>query len=298
MRIFVTGATGFVGSAIVRELVDAGHRVVGLARSDKAEAELVAAGAQTHRGALEDLDGLRAGAAAADAVIHTAFNHDFSRFAASCAADANVILTLGEALLGSDRPLIVTSAMGILPQGGLVTEDTPPVSSPHAHPRAATEEAARELEGRGVRVAVVRLSPSVHGDGDHGFVPALISIARQTGVSVCVGDGSNRWPAVHRLDAARLYRLVVEQAGVSGVYHAVAEEGVVFRDIAGVIGRRLGIAVELRSTEDAAAHFGWMAHFAAMDIPASSQRTRNMLGWRPEQPGLLVDMDRPGYFGG
>ncbi len=257
MRVFVTGATGFIGSAIVRELLTAGHEVLGLARSDAAAKFLMAAGAQVHRGDLEGLESLRSGAAISDGVIHTAFIHDFSKFKASCETDRHAIEALGSALAGSDRPLIVTS---------------------------------------GVRVAVVRLPPSVHGDGDHGFVPRLIGFAREKGVSAYVGDGLNRWPAVHRLDAAHLYRLVLEKGSAGARYHGVAEEGVPFRDIAGVIGRRLNVPVVSKAPEEATNHFGWFAPFAAIDCPTSSQRTRELLGWQPKQSGLIPDLDRPRYF--
>jgi len=297
MRVFVTGATGFVGSAVVRDLLDAGHEVVGLARSEAGAAAVAAAGAAVHRGDLNDLDGLRRGAAEADGVIHTAFNHDFSRFQASCEEDRRIVGALAEALGGSGRPLIVTSGIGILPPAGLATEDRVAVAGAGATPRVASEEAAAAAAARGLRASVMRLPPTVHGDDDHGFVPLLIDLARRTGVVVTVDDGANRWSAVHRLDAARLYRLAIESAAAEPRWHAVAEEGIPFREIAAVIGRRLGLPVVAKSGQEAAAHFGWFAHFAGLDMAASSARTRDLLGWRPTGPGLLADLDRPAYFG-
>ncbi len=300
MRVFVTGASGFVGSAVVQELIGAGHEVLGLVRSDASAIAVERAGAQAYRGDIDNLETLRAGAAQADCVIHTAFNHDFSKYLEACEADRRIIEALGSALAGSDRPLIVTSAIGTaignLPASGLMTEETRPATGAAAHPRAATEEAAVAVAARGVPVSVVRLPPSVHGDGDHAFVPILIDIARQHGASVYAGDGLNTWPAVHRLDAAALYRLALEAGAAAPRYHAVADEGVPFRDIASVIARRLGVPVVCKTPDDAASHFGWFAHFAAMDVRASSAWTQAQLGWRPRQPGLIADLDRPGYF--
>jgi len=297
MHIFVTGATGFVGSAVVQDLLREGHQVTGLARSDASAQSLAAAGARVHRGDLEDLQSLREGVAEADGVIHTGFNHDFTRFKENSENDRNAIEAIGAVLSGSDRAFVVTSAIGILPQGKLVTEETMP-PSPSPNPRAASEEAARSVAARGVRVSVVRLPLSVHGDGDHAFVPILIKMAREKGASAYVGDGSNRWPAVHRLDAARVFRLALEQGARAAYYHAVAEEGVEFRSIAEVIGRHLDVPVVSKTPEEAADHFAWFAHFAATDVPASSKQTQLALLWQPGQSGLIADINGRSYYQG
>ena len=295
MRVFVTGATGWVGSTVVQDLIAAGHQVLGLCRSDDKAAALAAAGARVHPGTLQDLDSLKSGASQSDAVIHTAFNHDFSKFAENSADEQRAIEAIGVVLEGSDRPLIATSGMALLAPGGIATEQRPPRPASASFPRNP-EAAIAALVARGVCATTVRLPPSVHGHGDHGFVPILIGIARQKGVSAYIGDGVNRWPAVHRLDAARVYRLALERGVEAGPFHAVAEEGVPFKEIAEVIGRRLNIPVVAQSPEAAAEHFGWFARFAAIDCAASSERTRSLLGWRPEQPGLIADVDHPAYF--
>lgn len=291
MRVFLTGATGFIGSAIIPELINAGHQVIGLARSDAGAKSLITAGAQVHRGDLEDLASLRSGAAMSDGVIHCAFNHDFSRYAANCEADRLAIEALGSALVGSDRPLIVTSGTAVvLAPGRLATEEDLPTSSSAGIPRSASEEAAASMLSRGVRVSVMRL-PQVHDRLKQGLVTPLIAVAREKGVSAYVGDGRNRWPAAHVLDTARLYRLALEKGEAGARYHAVAEEGVPLRDIADAIGRRLNLPVVAKSPEEAADHFGWLGLFIGFDAPASSARTRERLGWRPAQVGLITDLE-------
>jgi nucleoside-diphosphate-sugar epimerase len=297
MRVFVTGATGYIGSAVVRELLGTGHQVVGLARSDAAAAALIAAGAAVHRGDLSDLDSLRDGAAAADGIIHTAFNNfsETTDMAASVQADLRAVETIGTALEGSAKPFVVTSVTFLLARlGRLGTEED---VSDTAVPRAAAENAAIALAECGVRSSVVRNALSVHGEGDtRGFVSSLIGIARAKGVSAFVGDGANRWPAVHRLDAARLYRLAVEAAPASSRLHGAAEEGVPFKAIAEVIGRHLNLQVVSIAAEDAGAHFGFLSAFASADNPTSSALTQQRLGWRPEGPGLIADIEQGYYF--
>lgn len=298
MRVFVTGATGFIGSAIVQELIGAGHQVVGLARSDSAAKSLTTAGAEVHRGDLEDLDSLRRGTEAADGVIHTGFIHDFSRFKEVCETDRHAIEAIGSVLIGSDRPFIVTSGTALVSPGRLATEEIRPASHANSHPRVASEEAADSVASKGVRLSVVRLSPSVHGDGDYGFVPMLINTAREKGVSAYVGEGLNRWTAVHKLDAAHLYRLALENATAGTRFHGVAEEGIAFREIAEAIGKHLNIPVVVKAPEEAADHFGWFAAFVTLDCPASSQLTQERLGWNPVQRSLIADLELGTYFNG
>ena len=298
MRAFVTGGTGFIGSAVVRELLGAGHDVVGLARSDEAAAALAAAGADAHRGDLDDLASLRNGAAASDGVIHTAFNNigETTDFAASTRIDREAIEAIGEALAGSGRPLVITSGTGLLEPGKLATEDAAPDPASPAALRIPSEATALSFADWGVRVAVLRLPPSVHGEGDHGFVPALIEIARAAGTSGYPGSGANRWATVHRLDAARLFRLALESAPAGARLHGVGEEGVPVRMIAEVIGQRLHLPVEPVAADDSPDHFGWLTPFITLDAPASSSTTQHLLGWQPEQPGLIEDLEQEHYY--
>jgi nucleoside-diphosphate-sugar epimerase len=295
MLVFVTGATGFIGTAIVRDLIDAGHQVLGLTRTDAGAKSLIDAGAQVHRGDLEDMESLRSGATMSDGVIHTAFNHDFSKFAANCEMDRRAIEALGSALAGSDRPLVVTSGTGLIAPGRIATEDDVPASSSNSLPRVS-EQTAASLAARGVRASVVRL-PQVHDRFKQGLVTYMIALAREKGISAYVGNGLNRWPAVHRLDAAHLYKLVLEKGSAGSRYHAVAEEGVPLREVADAIGRGLKAPVVAISPEEAAQHFGFLGFFVGVDGPASSALTQERLGWRPTtQPGLIADLDRASAF--
>lgn len=295
MRVFVTGASGFIGSAIVQELLSAGHQVLGLVRSDASAATLAQQGAAVHRGDLNDLSSLTAGAQACDAVIHTAFIHDFANFAASCETDRTAIEAIINALAGTGKAFVSTSGIALIAPGGIGTENDGHTTNPQASPRAATEQIVLNAADKGVRSSLVRLPPSVHGAGDHGFVPVLIEVARTKGFAAFIGDGANRWPAVHRFDAARLYRLAVENAAAGPRLHAVAEEGIPMRDIAATIGTALGLPVRSIAASEAKDHFGWIGHFSAIDCPATSTITRNTLGWNPEGPELLADM-KANYF--
>jgi nucleoside-diphosphate-sugar epimerase len=305
MRFFVTGASGWIGSAVIPELISAGHEVVGLARSDASAAALETAGARVQRGTLDDLATLRNAATASDGVIHLAFKHDIAfsgGFEAAADADRRAVETFGGALAGSGRPFVIASGTLMLAPGRVATErdGREPGSAAHLrggpHTRAGTALLTLSLASRGVRAAVLRLPPTVHGEGDHGFLAALVGIARDKGVSGYIGDGSNRWPAVHRLDAAHLFRLAGEQAPPGSALHAVADEGVPIREVAQVIGRHLNVPVASVPPEQAGEHFGWLAPFLGADAPASSALTRDLLGWQPAQPGLLDDLDKGHYF--
>jgi nucleoside-diphosphate-sugar epimerase len=306
MRIFVTGASGWIGSAVVPELIGAGHQVVGLARSDASADTLTAAGAEVHRGTLDDLDSLRSAADASDGVIHLAFKHDLAfsgDFQGAADADRRAVETFGDALAGSERPLLIASGLlGVMP-GHVATERDGHGShaagaafggGPQA--RWETAEFTLSLASQGVRSSIVRLPPTNHGDGDNGFIATLVGIAREKGVSGYIGDGTNRWPAVHRLDSARLFRLAVEKAPAGATLHAVADEGVPVREIAEAIGHHLGLPVSSVAPEDAGGHFSWMGGFLGLDAPASSALTRELLGWQPTQPGLIEDLEEGHYF--
>ncbi len=295
MRIFLTGATGFIGSVIVPELINAGHQVLGLTRSDAGAQSLTAAGAEVHRGSLEDVESLRSGAAKSDGVIHCAFDHDFSNFVANCEKDKRAIEAMGSVLVGSDRPLVITSGtgMGNVVPGQLATEKD--FNPDHPNPRVASELAGISVAQQGVNVSVVRL-PQVHDPVKQGLITYFVATAREKGISAYVGDGLNRWPAVHVLDAARLYRLAFEKGEPGSRYHAVAEEGIPVREIAEVLGRGLKMPVVSLSQEEAPAHFGWLGAFMAFDMPASSAQTQDRLGWHPTGPGLIADLEQMRYL--
>jgi nucleoside-diphosphate-sugar epimerase len=292
MLIFLTGATGFIGSAIVPELINAGHQVLGLARSEGGAQSLLAAGAEVHRGDLDDLDSLRRGAELSDGVIHTAFNHDFSKFAANCEADRRVVEAMGSVLAGSGHPFVITSGTGMARTPGRPSTEEDAPNSPI--PRVASEVEAASVAARGVRVSLIRL-PQVHDTIKQGLITYLIAVAREKGVSAYVGDGLNRWPAVHRLDWARLYKLALENGSAGARYNAVAEEGVPLREIAEVIGRGLKLPVVSLSPEEAGEHFGWLAAFVGFDVPASSALTQERLGWHPTGPALIADLEQMRY---
>jgi len=306
MKVFVTGASGWIGRAVVPELLGAGHHVVGLARSDEAASALVAAGAAVLRGTVDDLDILRDGAQESDGVIHLAFKHDIAfsgDFQGATDADRRAIDTFGDALAATGRPLVIASGLLGLTPGHIVTEDdghggdpstTHAVGSPS--PRLVNAETTLGFASRGVRSSIVRLAPTVHGAGDNGFMATVVAIARATGVSGYIGDGSNRWPAVHRFDAAQLFRLALENAPAGTTLHATGEEGVALRDVAEVIGRHLNVPVVSIAPEDAAAHFTWLASFLALDSPASNVKTRELMAWTPTHPGLLEDLDGDSYY--
>lgn len=296
MKVFVTGATGFVGTAVVQELLKAGHTVLGLARSEESAKKLIDAGAEVHHGDLNNFESLKSGAAIANAVIHLGFVHDFSRFEEMCKLDGKVIENIGETLIGTDKPFLITSGTALFSKDGLTTENDLLANNPH--PRIATENAADKMAAKGVKVAVIRLSPSVHGEGDLiGFVPLLIKIAREKGVSAMINDGNNHWPAVHRFDAAKLYRLALEKTFEKGTrFHAVAEQGIPFKTIAKEISERLNIPLVSLNSEEAVEHFSWFTHFAKLDNQTSSEITRKALDWNPQHSSLLKDLKGSVYF--
>jgi nucleoside-diphosphate-sugar epimerase len=296
MRVFVTGASGWIGSAVVPELLEAGHEVIGLARSEESAARLIGVGAKVQRGSLDDLDSLREGASAADGVIHLGFKHDFSDMAGAGRTERAVVAAIGDTLAGSDRPFLFASGVAGLTPGRTVTEsDAVPWSGPEA-PRGGAEPLVLSYAERGVRPVSLRFAPTVHGDGDHGFISTIVGAARTQGVSAYIGDGTNRWPAVHRNDAAQLVRLALENPTATTVVHAVAEEGISARTIAEAIGQGLSLPVSSVAPDGAAAHFGWIGAFFALDIPASSAQTQKLLGWTPTHPGLLDDLEAGYYF--
>jgi len=295
MHVFVTGASGWVGSEVTRQLRARGHAVTGLARSAAGSARVEAAGGVPLMGDLEDTEALARAAAGADAVVHCGFIHDFANFAHSVAVDRAAIAAMGAALAGSGKPFLVTSGIGVCTTGGVITEATPAATTGHAAQRGANEAVALDFAGKGVAVGIVRLPPSVHGEGDHGFMAVLSGVARDKGVAACIGEGGNRWPAVHRQDAARAYVLALENPKAGRIVHPVAEEGVATADIAAAIGAAEGLPVRSLAPEAAAAHFGWMAAFFGLDLPASSALTRTDLGWSPAGPGLLADIGAGHY---
>ncbi|WP_321331633.1 SDR family oxidoreductase [uncultured Bacteroides sp.] len=297
MKVFVTGATGFIGSAVVKELIAAGHQVLGLARSEASGQKLKIAGAEVHYGDLTDTESLIAGAQAADGVIHLGFIHDFSRFAEVCAIDRQAIETMGEALIGADKPFVVTSGTGVVAMDGMLTEDIRPMAVMN-NPRLGSEQAVDTLAAKGCRVSVVRLPPSVHGEGDkHGFVPILINLAREKGKAAIVNDGKNVWPAVHRLDAARVFRLALEKTASAGTrYHAVSDQGIEMKTIAGAIAARLNVPLVSLAPDQAGEYFTWFTHFASFNNSTSAKTTQEMLGWQPEYPGLMADLEDDVYF--
>ena len=296
MRVFVTGATGFVGSAIVNELLENGHQVLGLARSQEGAERLRSIGAEVLQGDVNDPDTLKQGIISSDAVVHTAFNHNMTQYKANCESDRLVIETMGQLLAGSQKPLIVTSGIAVVKHEGLLKEDDPLSASSGKVPRAATEEAAAVIATQGVNVYIVRLPPTVHGKGDHGFVPVFIAIAREKGESAYLDEGKNLWPTVHRLDAAVLYRLILEQRPQLKVFHAVGEQGVAFKDIAEAVGQGLNLPVVSKTGEDATSYFGWFRHFAGLHCAASSEKTETTLGWKAKGPDLLTDIATAGYL--
>jgi nucleoside-diphosphate-sugar epimerase len=300
MRVFVTGATGFIGRAITKELLAAGHEVLGLARNDAGAGALARSGVKVHQGELSNPDSLAAGARACEGVIHTAYNHEFATTTREAASetDRRAVEAMARALEGSGKPLVVTSGtfMATMVAPGRTSTEVDVLPDDALIPRAASEVAVRAAARSGVRASVVRLAPSVHGEGDHGFVPILIGIARRTGICAFVGDGANRWPAVHRLDAARLFRLALEKAPPGALLHGAAEEGVPMRAIAETIGKELRLPVRGLSKDEARKHFDWFAEFVAIDNPCSSAVTRRTLGWKPQGPDLLTDMRESGYF--
>jgi nucleoside-diphosphate-sugar epimerase len=294
MRIFVTGASGWIGSAVVPELLAAGHEVLGLARSDTAADAVAALGAEVHRGTLEDVESLRSGAARADGVVHLGYHHDFSQMSEAARLDRRAIETFGEVLGGkADGPLVVASGVLGLATAAVVTERDDP--DPATHPRVANAQTALSLAARGVRSSIVRFAPTVHGPGDHGFMATLVDLARRTGVAAYIDDGTNRWPAVHRLDAAALVRLAVESAPAGSVLHAVDEQGIPTRDIATAIGGSIDVPTQSLPAERAAEHFGWLGPFFGIDCEASNTLTRELLGWTPTHPGLLDDLEAGRY---